>query len=177
MILKNTQVPEISLVIHPSELKEKNLKFDINANSAVRNSLSKRFGLIAVNKFQLSLNLQLLESIGVMKLKGHMIVSVVQNCVITLERIINHIDEVFEIKFQEYGNFEVKNVEFEGEFESYTNDRIDIGEVSVQEFGLRLDPYPRSVSASYKRVESYMRPKNDNVNHPFSALADLKAKK
>ena len=117
MILKNTQVPEISLVIHPSELKERNLRFDINANSAARDSLSKRFGLIAVNKFQLSLNLQLLESIGVMKLKGHMIVSVVQNCVITLERITNHIDEVFEIKFQEYGNFEVKNVEFEGEFE------------------------------------------------------------
>ena len=67
--------------------------------------------------------------------------------------------------------------EFEEEFESYTNDRIDIGEVSVQEFGLRLDPYPSSVSASYKGVEFYMRPNTEYVGHPFSALVDLKAKK
>ena len=175
--MKNSLIPEISLVIHPSQLKEKVPKFRINANASVRESLSKRFGLIAVNNFKLSLNLQPLASTGIIILKGHMKVSVVQNCVITLDKISNHLDEIFEIKFKDYGTCGAENVEFEEEFESYTNDRIDIGEVSVQEFGLRLDPYPRSVSASYKGVEFYMRPNTDYVGHPFSALVDLKAKK
>ena len=175
--MKNSLIPEISLVIHPSQLKEKVPKFHINANASVRKSLSKRFGLIAVNNFKLSLNLQPLASTGIIILKGHMKVSVVQSCVITLDQVTNHLDELFEIKFREYGTCDAGNVEFEEEFESFTNDRIDIGEVSVQEFGLRLDPYPRSVSASYKGVEFYMRPNTEYVGHPFSALVDLKAKK
>ena len=118
------------------------------------------------------------------KLKGSLMATVVQTCVVTLEPVRNAVSAKFERRFLppdmlegEHSQHEVL-IDPEGEDppEPMMNE-IDLGEVVVEELTLNLDPYPRSQGPAFAAaVGDTDSDREKEREKPFAALAKLKQK-
>ena len=100
------------------------------------------------------------------RVKGHVSVSIVQDCVVTLDPVEQQIEEDFEAIFLPENSRLAKRVQ-DGSAElvldpegpdlpeTFTGDSIDVGAVAAEFAALAIDPYPRKQGVDYTdRIES-----------------------
>ena len=89
----------------------------------------------------------------------------------------NTIDEEFEVLFRDENQIDRDEVDDIVQFEPYSDDLINIGEIASEELALALDPYPRSPELADKVLGPYLPEPEDPAMKPFAALAALKRTK
>ena len=169
--------PEFSFIVHPSELEDVEIKFELKAESDERAALSKRFELKGIEAFNMILKVKPLRRENVIRLRGNFCATVFQSCIVSLVPIRNTIEEEFEIIFFEEKQIDRLDCEDVDNLEPYFNDTIDLGEIVSGELALAIDQYPRAEGISDAAMAPYL-PKHDELEtKPFGGLAALKRKK
>ena len=147
----------------------------IAATSKECAALAVRLGLEGLQGFRAELTIDRMPA-GEIWVHGRVCADVVQTCVVTLEPAPGRFDDSFEVRFTTREEPEVQDLVIgpDEEFppEPLAGDALDIGELSVQQLALALDPYPRRPDAQIPR-ELLRDPSRDG---PFAALAQLRAK-
>jgi uncharacterized metal-binding protein YceD (DUF177 family) len=136
----------------------------IEATAAERTALARRFGLRALES--LSAEVRLAPLGRGLRLDAALEADVVQECVVTLQPVPNHVSERFALV---YGEAPASPDE-DSVVEPLENETIDIGEAVAQQLSLALNPYPRAPGAAVDRRWTG----EDTVEGPFAALAKLK---
>lgn len=173
MTTDHPEVPEFSRPVDVSRIGDDELEYEIEANEAEREALSRRFGLIAVPS--LSAVVRLRRSRGGIRVTLDFKADVVQTCVVSLEPVPAHVEESATAVFEHGTPTSAADIDLsdvEGDIpEPFTGDSIDIGELTAQYLALALDPYPKAPGI---RFESYTSGAAAQPQGPFSALKDLR---
>ncbi|MDP2118945.1 MAG: DUF177 domain-containing protein [Hoeflea sp.] len=155
----------------------------ISADPADLARLEAQWGVREVRSFEAEVVLSRWKRDGV-RVKGHVSVSIVQDCVVTLDPVAQKIEEDFEAIFLPENSRLAKRVrdgtaelvlDPEGPDlpETFTGDSIDVGGVAAEFAALAIDPYPRKQGADYAdRIES--DPATDKKPSPFAVLQGFK---
>ena len=169
--------PEFSFIIHPSEITDKEIKYDLSAESDECAALAERFGLQSIEEFSSVLMVRFLRREKAIRLRGKLTAKVVQSCVVSMAPVENAIEEEFEVLFRDEKQIDRDEIDDIVQFEPYIDDQIDIGEIVSEELALALDPYPRSSELADKVLGPYLPEPEDPAMKPFAALAALKGSK
>ncbi len=142
--------------------------------------IALRANLPALHELRADLQIQFLPQSDIIQITGHCVAKITQLCIVSLDQFDSeHIFE-FTCSCMESAKADEINAKLneglddaaEG-FEPIIDDRIDIGELVVQEFILSLDPYPRKPGAE-SDLDAVNRQYGDN--NPFDVLKLLKNK-
>ena len=168
---------EFSFIIHPSEITDKEIKYDLSAESDECAALAERFGLRAIETFTSAVSIKFLRREKAIRLCGKIIAKVVQSCVVSMALVENTIEEEFEVLFCDENQIDRDNINDIVQFEPYSEDQINIGEIVSEELALALDPYPRSQELADEVLGPYLPEPEDPAMKPFAVLAALKRNK
>jgi len=139
-------------------------RFRIAADEGERAALARRFGLLAIERFEADVVLRRLREGA--RLEASIDAEVVQECVVTLEPVRNRVRDEFSLL---YGAVVPAEHE-DAVVEALEGDSIDVGEAAAQQLSLALDPYPRAAGVALQEP----RAEGPRPDHPFAALAKLK---
>ena len=168
----NEPVAEFSRLIFAARLPPNGIEETLEAKPDERAALARRFDLIDIK----SLTAQLAVKPGAQSIavSGRLRAEVTQRCVVTLEPIAARVDVeitthfVPEEKHQE-GAGDPFPAEIEDECETFSDGRIDLGELAAQHLAINLDPYPRKKGAALPKTEFGAK---TGKPHPFAGLAE-----
>ena len=108
--------------------------------------------------------------------KGQILVSVTQQCVVTLDPITDNLEVTLDVEFWPSGQIGELSEEFDEpdreDPEPIENDELDIGRVVFELVSANINPYPRAEDAELDRHSSEVT--TAGQEHPFAALAQLK---
>lgn len=150
-----------------------------------RNILTKRFKLLSIDDFCFRAKIGIGDFPHFFKLKGKIFASIAQICILSLDKMTSRIEKDIEL------NLIPDDTDFseglEGpDFEVYSGQSCDIGEIMAVELALSIDPYPRKIGVSLREVdpnlsginftnaEEYQANKAQNMKSPFLVLDNLK---
>lgn len=153
----DTQSP-VSFVANVARLPHKGLPVVIDADNRQRASLATEHELLSVERYRAELLVAPWKRHGV-KVSGRVEADITQACIVTLDPVAAHIDELVEALFlPEQSKLGRQGFEGGGEIvldadgpdspETFSGDTIDVGALAEQFFGLAIDPYPRKAGAS-----------------------------
>ncbi|MEP3437086.1 MAG: DUF177 domain-containing protein [Hoeflea sp.] len=174
---------EFSYPVKVSQISANPLTVRISADPADLERLKTQWDLAEVRSFKAEVALGRWKRDGV-RINGHVSVSIVQDCVVTLDPVEQQIDEDFETLFLPENSRLAKRVhdgssemflDPEGPDlpETFTGDSIDVGAVAAEFAALAIDPYPRKQGVGYTDlIES--DPASDKKPSPFAVLQGLK---
>jgi uncharacterized metal-binding protein YceD (DUF177 family) len=146
--------------------------YEIAARPEERAALARRLQLLALDRLEARVRLCRLAG-GLIRLSATLAADVVQSCVVTLEPVVNRVEEEFTLL---YGGEEMgaPSVVLDGEaelIEPLTDAAVDIGETVAQQLSLALDPYPRAAGARPPGADE------DAVDSRFAALIKWREKR
>lgn len=163
--------------------------YDFIANPEQCSDFATRFGCVEVSSFAIKVKINPLRAEGHFLISGVLNAGVVQNCVVSLVPVISEFEHNLELLLVPEIEGEASEPESIGDeedidFEFYTGNMIDIGEIGAVELALLLDPYPRAPGVSATDLGPGAKDKGYEVleegqvsrNRPFEALAALKGK-
>jgi uncharacterized metal-binding protein YceD (DUF177 family) len=169
--------PEFSRIINLGELEKDAVHLDITADAEECAALAKRFGLSAIASLHVTGTLERLGR-GRVRLRAKLNSEVTQTCVVTLDPLVNRIEEDLDILFDPaHDDSEGSDVAFDpaSDREPLIGDSLDVGEIVAEELAVALDPYPRKPGIALE-----MDPNEGGGTQPeggpFEALAVLKRK-
>jgi uncharacterized metal-binding protein YceD (DUF177 family) len=139
-------------------------RFRIAADEGERAALARRFGLLAIDRFEAEVALTRLRDGA--RLEASIDADVVQECVVTLEPVRSRVTDEFSLL---YGDVVAAEGD-EAVVEALEGDSVDVGEAAAQQLSLALDPYPRASDAALDEQGA----EASGADHPFAALARLK---
>ncbi len=167
-------------------------KVEIEANNEERHALAERFDLLSLSSLRAEIRVVPSDDGSSVRLEGRLWAEAVQPCVVTLAPVATRIDAPFQRAF---GTSARENWEYaappagEGEkgqtltdedvpIEPLEGDSIDLGKIVSEQFGLELDPFPRSKGTRFEGFStdgdiSFAGQKKEN---PFAVLEKLKNK-
>jgi uncharacterized metal-binding protein YceD (DUF177 family) len=119
----------------------------ISASLEEKTALASRFGLVAIDRLDSHVELELTVG-GLVRLSATLTADVVQTCVVTLEPVPATVEDSFTI-FYGSGDDDSEAI-LNGDddiIEPLQNGQIDIGEAVAQQLSLVLDPFPRAPQA------------------------------
>lgn len=186
--MNQAATPEFSFAVRASALDsgEDGAVFQHDANEAERTALATRFGLVGLPAFRFTVSLKPTRSASGFRLSGCIAAEVIQSCVVTLEPVTAHIDQTIEILLFDEAEDRDAPVETEQDFETFTDDLIDLGEIAAVELALSLDPYPRvpgaigdktgpgAAAAEAPDGEGPQGAAESSTHRPFAGLAALR---
>jgi len=181
---KNEPIFEVSLVPLLTGAK-RTQEIEIDLEQGQRNILAKRFELLSIDDFSFRAELGIGDLPQSLQLKGRILAKVIQHCVLSLDRITASIEKEIDLLLVP------NDAGFLGgldgpEFEYYSGQTCDIGEIMAVELALAIDPYPRKVGGNLGEVghnltginltneEEYLANKAPNMKNPFALLDKLK---
>jgi uncharacterized metal-binding protein YceD (DUF177 family) len=172
--------PEFSRIVNLEDLGEEELRLDLRATDEECAALARRFGLPAIEALSATGRLRRSADGGV-RLGVSIRAQVTQTCVVTLEPVVNRIEEDIDIVFEpEPSESGAPDVEYDPEVdrEKLTGDSLDVGEIVAEEAALSLDPYPRRPGVALEPGDSGSDSDGGatSTGGPFEALAALKRK-
>lgn len=147
----------VSFLAHVARLPQKGMPVVIDANEKERAALAEAHGLVAVERYRAELLVTPWKRHGV-KVSGTVEADIVQECIVSLEPIENHLVESVEgvylpedsklgrLGFHDGGEI-VLDAEGPDSPETFSGDTIDVGALAEEFFGLGIDPYPRKAGA------------------------------
>jgi uncharacterized metal-binding protein YceD (DUF177 family) len=171
--MKNTL--ELSRVVALATLKEQRYyttHFESNAEENV--ALAKRYEILEVKTIEADIKIRNLGE-GRYRVQAHYKAEIVQACGLTLEPVVEFIDDSYEeiltTRPEDVAVFDEEEIQdADAATELITGDEIDYGEIVVQLVALSLNPFPRAVpqgEALFAHVE--------HQNNPFAVLSHLQA--
>jgi hypothetical protein len=161
----------VSFLASVSRLPQKGLPVVIEADAAQRAALAEEHGLVSVESYRAELVIASWKRNGV-KVSGHVEADITQACIVTLDPVEAHIDEPVEaLLLPEESKLGRQGFEGGGEIlldaegpdspETFSGDKIDVGALAEQFFGLAIDPYPRKQGASLEADGDAAPPENE----------------
>ncbi|WP_442577983.1 YceD family protein [Mesorhizobium sp. ASY16-5R] len=158
----------ISFEVTISHLPKRGMPVTIEANEVERASLAKIHGLVSVGRLRADLVVTSWKRNGV-QVRGRVEADIVQSCVVTLEPVAGKVDEeVSAVFLPEDSKLGRESFGLGGEIlidvdgpdspETFSGDRIDVGALAEEFFGLGIDPYPRKQGASVPPPEAAAAP-------------------
>ncbi len=178
-----SQHPErspVSFDVHVARLPRVGMPVLIEADEAQRERLAHIHDLESVESFRADLLVTPWKRNGV-KVAGRVSAAITQACVVTLEPIVAKIDEAFSATYlpedsklgrEGFGQGGEILIDVDGPDspETFAGDRIDVGALAEEFFGLAIDPYPRRSDAAIAVSDE---PETDATEELRSKLAAL----
>jgi len=181
---------EFSRVIDVTALSKSGRPSSIEANAEERAQLLERLGLHDLESFSATFSMSPWRGSGV-SVKGKLHARVVQTCVVSLDLLINDINESFDLNFLPQKQIDddllLDQDSFDNDVPEPLGDgRIDIGDYMVQLVALALDPYPRKPVADlpssphartlrdFLEIDGPVGQEEMGKKSPFSVLKRLK---
>ena len=168
--------PELSRPLKVERVPMGGICETIVATPAEREALVKRFGLVALSRFEARLDVDRAEG-EMLAVTGELSVDAVQACVVSLEPIAETVADKIDVLFapahlikedHEGGLSDLGDAEPP---EPIIGGYIDLGELAVQHFAMALNPYPRKEGAELGEIEVTGKnvPAAPSIN-PFAKL-------
>ena len=164
--------------VSTSEIPDPGLECNLVATAQERAALAAIAGVAAISDLEAAFDVGP-PRLGRIHVTGHVRGVVSQTCVVTLEPLQNRVDEDVDVFFAPEEEAEAARL-LSAESEDLTADppepiiggKIDLGRLAAELFVLGIDPYPRKDGAQFEPIVAPADPSE----HPFAALAGLKAK-
>ncbi len=152
-----TALSPISCPVSVARLPQKGMPLTLVATEEQRRRLAEAHELLAVDRLRAEMLVIAWKRNGV-RVSGKVEADIVQECIVTLEPLTNHIAEEFEQLYLpadsklgrlgfETGGEILLDVEGDDSPETFHGDTIDVGALAEEFFGLAIDPYPRKPGA------------------------------
>lgn len=172
----------LSLAVSVSKLPKNGMPIRIEATPSERAAVAERLGLVAVERFEADVLARPWQADGV-KITGQITAAVVQNSVVTLEPLAQQVAEEVDLVFVPEHSRLAKLPELRaGELhldpegddvpDTFSGDRIDLGEALTEILALGLDPYPREEGAVFGEIDTDPDPAAARPS-PFETLRKL----
>ncbi len=173
--------PEISRQIKIDEIKGDHLDLVIEASDRERQALAKRFDLIELEYFTAHLSFTISVNKAEVYLKASFSAQVTQRCVVTLEPVPGAITGAYNCVYSaDVAPEDIEIIDFDSATEdppeSIVDGMFDVGAMLTEQFGLELEPFPRSPNADFEELKQAAGDKLDSgeSNNPFAVLKKLK---
>lgn len=147
---------------------------DFVATEAELAAIVEEFGLVELRS--LAGHLYLRRSGDLVTIEGRIVAEAVQACVVSLQPVVERIDQKFTRRLMRGQPAEPSTVEETIEIgeddppDAFAGDSIDVGVVLLEEFALALDPYPRAPGVEFAVPEEAVV---DEPDSPFAVLKSL----
>lgn len=160
-------------------------RYEWEADAETRTALAVRFGCVDIPAFAVKASIKPLRRRRYFRVAGTISARVVQTCVVSLEPVVSDIERAFELVLVPEGEGAEPDAAFaEEEYEPYSGNTVDLGEIGAVELALALDPYPRAPNVSISDLgpgsseQGYEVNEKNHIgrNRPFESLAALKRK-
>lgn len=180
MVRADDAAPEFSRIVNLGHLGEDAMTLDLRATEGECAALARRFSLPAIAGLSASGGIER-QAGGRVRLLVSIRAEVTQTCVVTLEPVVNRIEEQVDILFEpERGGSGTIDVAFDpaADREPLSGDSLDVGEIVAEEMALALDPYPRKPGVGLETGPGGAPAEagEDPPGSPFEALAALRRK-
>jgi len=181
---KNQPIFEVSLVPLLTGAK-RTQEIEVDFEQGQRNILAKRFELLSIDDFSFQAEIGIGDLPQSLQLKGRILAKVIQNCVLSLDRITTSIKKEIDLLLVPNDAGFLRGLDGP-DVEYYSGQTCDIGEIMAVELALSIDPYPRKVEGNLGEVgrnliginltneEEYRANKAQNMKNPFALLNKLK---
>jgi hypothetical protein len=167
-----------SALVRLDEVGEASRHVEIDADETTRAALAKPAGVDAVERLAARFDLTRRGRDG-LHVAGTVSGTVRQSCVVTLEPLVNEIEEAIEVDFAPPREKEISATEIDvaatassDEPEPLLGNAVDLGLLATEFLILAIDPYPRKPGAAFEAPEAA----SDPAAHPFAGLAALQKK-
>jgi uncharacterized metal-binding protein YceD (DUF177 family) len=168
-----------SVSVRLDDVGETGRHIELEASEETRAALAKPAGVDAIEKLSATFDLTRRGREG-LRVSGRVNGAVRQNCVVTLEPVLNEIDETIDVDFVpvpdvarlDHADQEIVLTPASDEREPLLDGTVDLGALATEFLILGIDPYPRKPGVTFEAPT----PPSDPVAHPFAALAALQKK-
>jgi uncharacterized metal-binding protein YceD (DUF177 family) len=170
--------PELSRPIPLSRLGAQPLSLHVLAGHDENQLIAARLRIPAVGALRAEFTLRRLPG-GVIEATGLLAATVTQECVVSLEPFDQDVTDEFTVRFVPDSRDETTRDDTDELLDPdsideipYEGDRIDIGEATVEQLALALDPFPRKpgVALSPTVANEPDPPDPTATIHPFAVL-------
>jgi uncharacterized metal-binding protein YceD (DUF177 family) len=154
------------------DVAETGARFDLVANAQVRAAVARMASLRDLPR--LEANFDVTRRGAGLHVAGRVSATVGQLCVVTLEPLVNEVEEAIDLLFMPQPTAEREDGEVgtrgesADETEPLIGGLVDLGALAIEFLILGLDPYPRKPGAVFQPPEA--KPEES----PFAALASLR---
>lgn len=162
-----------SMPVAAENVAEMGEHFDLAADAAVRSALARLAGLRELPRLEASFDVSRRGADG-LHVAGVVSATVGQNCVVTLEPLVNEIHETVDLVFlprQAADAPDADGAPAERKWndpEPLIGGAVDLGAIATEFLFLGIDPYPRKPGAVFEPL-----PDRQPDAGPFAALAKL----
>ena len=173
----NRQSPAWHVPVAVADVTEAGSHFELAANAEVRAAVAKLAGLRDLPRLAASFDVTR-RGAG-LHVVGRVYATVGQSCVVTLEPLVNEVDETIDVVFapQPLAAASGESTQARDGLredgadgpEPLVAGRVDLGVLATEFLIVGLDPYPRKPGAIFEPPQDVMPQEG-----PFAALADLK---
>jgi len=157
-------ISPVSFVANVARLPQKGLPVVIEADVKQRARLAEDHGLLSVERYRAELLVAPWKRHGV-KVTGTVAADIVQECVVTLDRMEAGIsEEVYAVYLPEDSKLGREGFHHGGEIlldvdgpdspETFSGETIDVGALAEEFFELAIDPYPRKPGVSLQATDN-----------------------
>ena len=184
---------EWSHFIDADDVGPDKLRLSITPDKEARQNLVKRLGILGVDSIKADLELNREQGGMVVHVKGHILATLSQSCVVTLDPVKTKVNETFDAWYadpdqaialakvkhdkQVKANGETPIIDEQEDPEKIIGGKIDLGEVVTQHLSLAIDPYPHKEGVKYEYGDDEPEKVPEAFkNNPFAALKDWKSK-
>ncbi len=171
-----TGSPEFSRRIPLSEIGAAPRARTVEADSAERDALARRFGLAALASLKARADISA-KAAGI-EVAGRLQAEATQSCVVTGAPLAVAIDEPFRILFAPPGQAgdgeEIELSADECDIIEHDGLAIDLGEAVAQSLALARDPFPRAAGAEDVLARAGVVREGEEAVGPFAALKALR---
>ena len=155
---------ELSRPIALDRIGPQGITADVEAGSAELQAVAQRLGVPSVRQLGCTFRVRRIGP-SLIEAQGTLHAAVEQVCVISLDTFVQDVRDAFTIHFVPSGTEDddaepdaVDQIPYEGS-------AVDLGEATVEQLALALDPYPRKPGATLSDAVQ------DGPSGPFAALA------
>jgi uncharacterized metal-binding protein YceD (DUF177 family) len=184
---ENKPKSEIERIVDLDRMGAGGAALDIVASDSERSALAKRFGFLGLPAFSARVTVDRGPG-GQVVVEGRLRGRIVQACVLTLDPVVQELDDTFRIVFKkdhlddrdpESGEA-VLNAQADAP-EPLSGNLLDVGEIVAEQLSLAADPYPRRAGAKLEDVLPKPRREGrkghgEQRRHPFAGLSVLRDK-
>jgi hypothetical protein len=160
------------MIVPLHEIPQTGKRVDLEASADVRAALAGPAGVDAVERLVAQFDLTLRGRDGV-RVEGRVSATVRQACVVTLEPVVNEIDEAVDVDYappRAGAKAAAGGVDIDAsgpdEPEPLSGNAIDLGLLATEFLILGVDPYPRKAGVAFDAPQD-----GDAASNPFAALA------
>jgi Large ribosomal RNA subunit accumulation protein YceD len=171
--------PPWQVPVAPDEVAENGRHFDLVADQDVRAAVAQVVGLRELPRLEATFDVTRSGATG-LHVIGHVSATVGQTCVVTLEPLVNEIEEDIDLQFAPPPPSLEGTADDDDDEDSRKPERnwkdpeplvrgvVDLGALATEFLILGLDPYPRKPGAVFESPQDLKRDPG-----PFAALAKL----